>query len=160
MDQLVLGDGSYIPSGAGTLQERIDRHGGSVVAGFCGITDRDFESFHTLLSPDDDSAPAEDWDPEVFTSWIQGMVEREGVAEVLVTLRSGKAADKPKGKEREKVVRFDTSASGSSSSRTSALASRTSPGNSMSQPDPQIPASPSNEPAFRYQSSIGARFDL
>jgi hypothetical protein len=159
MGQLVMGDGSPVPSGAGTMQERIDRQAGTVIAGFCGLVDgSDFESFHTPITHDS-GTPAEDWDPEVFTSWVQDMVEREGVSEVLATLRNGKVTDRPKGKEREKLVRFDTSTSGSSPSRSPSSAPRSSTSTSIPRTESQKTTTPSNEPAYRYQSTIGARFD-
>ena len=151
--QLTFADGSPIPNGTGTLQEKVDRQIGSVITGFCGLAEGPgFESFHTPVIAYDDT-PTEDWDPEVFTSWVQNKVEKEGISEVLATLRSGKVTDKPKGKEREKLVRFDTSTSGPSS-----RSPRPSPTTSIA-PTSQTDYPPSNEPAYRYQSSIGSRFD-
>ena len=105
-----MGDGSPIPNGTGTMQERIDRQATTVISGYCRLTDdSDFKSFHTPLSSHDDQLPIEDWDPQVFRTWVDDMITKEGVLEVLATLRSSKTMDKPKA--REKSVHFDTPAS-------------------------------------------------
>jgi hypothetical protein len=151
MGQIIMGDGSPIPNGTGTMQERIDRHATIVTSGFCGLADGlDFETFHTSTSSHDSQTPMEDWDPLVFRNWVDDVIAREGVAEVLATLRGGKVVDKPKGRENEKSTRFNTSPTGPtpSSSRISAP-----------QQEPQRSTLPSNEPAYRYQSPIGSRFD-
>lgn len=146
-----MGDGSPIPNGTGTMQERIDRQATTVISGYCGLTDdSDFESFHTPLSSHDDQLPIEDWDPQVFRTWVDDMIAKEGVSEVLATLRSGKTMDKPKA--REKSVRFDTPTS--SPSTTTVPRTSATPQTDSHKQNPS-----SNKPAYRYQSSIGARFD-